>query len=78
MQFDKWLRYQRRLQKCLSLCDTYTGSIFHGKRYDLLWPSALAVIEQEALTASAAHCLIRPAALGERIGDYAAVATALL
>lgn len=53
------------------------GSIF-GRCHDLLWPSALAVIEQEALTASAAHCLIRPAALGERIGDYAAVATALL
>jgi glucokinase len=53
------------------------GSIF-SRCYDLLWPSALAVIEQEALPASAAHCLIRPVALGERIGDYAAVATALL
>lgn len=53
------------------------GSIF-GRCHDLLWPSALAVIEQEALAASAAHCQIRPAALGERIGDYAAVATALL
>ncbi|MBQ8495437.1 MAG: ROK family protein [Clostridia bacterium] len=53
------------------------GSIF-GRCHDLLWPSALAVIEQEALAASVAHCRIRPAALGERIGDYAAVATALL
>lgn len=53
------------------------GSIF-VRCHDLLWPSALAVIEQEALAASAAHCQIRPAALGERIGDYAAVATALL
>jgi glucokinase len=53
------------------------GSIF-GRCHDLLWPSALAVIEQEALAASAAHCQIRPASLGERIGDYAAVATALL
>jgi len=53
------------------------GSIF-SRCYDLLWPSALAVIEQEALASSAAHCSIRSAALGERIGDYAAVATALL
>ena len=53
------------------------GSIF-GRCHDLLWPGALAVIEKEALAASAAHCRISPAALGERIGDYAAVATALL
>jgi len=53
------------------------GSIF-VRCHDLLWPVARAVIEQEALAASAARCQILPAALGERIGDYAAVAAALL
>ena len=36
------------------------------------------VIEKEALALSANCCKVVPAELGEQIGDYAAVATALL
>ena len=53
------------------------GSIFARCR-DLLWPAAQAVIEKEALALSARCCQIVPAQLGEQIGDYAAVATAIL
>lgn len=53
------------------------GSIF-GRCRDLLWPAAQAVIEKEALPLSARCCQVVPAQLGERIGDYAAVATAIL
>lgn len=53
------------------------GSVF-ARSYDLLWPSAKAVIEKEALGISAECCEVVPAMLGEKIGDYAAVSTALL
>lgn len=53
------------------------GSVFARSR-DLLWDAAAAEIEKEALSAAAACCKVLPAALGEQIGDYAAIATALL
>lgn len=53
------------------------GSIF-GRCHDLLWPSTEAVIKQEALSASIQCCRIVAAQLGENIGDYAAIATAIL
>lgn len=53
------------------------GSVFARSR-DLIWPAAQKVIEQEALAVSAKCCEVVPAALGEQIGDYAAIATALL
>ena len=49
------------------------GSIF-ARCEDLLWPAMEEELSKEALTAS---CRILPAALGEQIGDYAAVAAAL-
>lgn len=53
------------------------GSIF-GRCHNLLWPTAEAVIAQEAIPTSASCCRILPAKLGEQIGDYAAIATAIL
>lgn len=53
------------------------GSVF-ARSQDLLWESAKKVIEKEALSISANCCRVVPAALGEEIGDYAAIATALL
>ena len=53
------------------------GSIFTRSR-DLLWESAKAQIEAEALAPSAACCGVVPAELGEQIGDFGAIATALL
>ena len=53
------------------------GSVF-ARAHDLLWPSAEKLIEQEALDISAACCQVVPAQLSENIGDYAAIATALL
>lgn len=53
------------------------GSIF-CRCQDLLWPDAQEKIQQEALPAAAAVCRIVPAQLGEQIGDYAAIATAIL
>ena len=53
------------------------GSIF-ARCQELLWPAAQAVIGKEAIPASAGCCRIVPAALGEQIGDYAAIATAIL
>ena len=52
------------------------GSIF-ARSGDLLWEDAKREIEKEALGVSAACCEVVPAALGENIGDYAAIATAL-
>ncbi len=52
------------------------GSIF-ARSKDLLWEAAKKEIEKEALPLSAGCCGIVPAALGEQIGDYAAVAAAL-
>lgn len=53
------------------------GSVFARSR-DLLWEHTKKIIDQEALSSSAQCCRIVPAGLGEQIGDYAAVATALL
>ena len=53
------------------------GSIFARSR-DLLWDAAQKAIRKDALPFAARACRIVPAALGERIGDYAALATALL
>lgn len=51
------------------------GSIF-SRSTAILWPSAKAVIDREALSLSSQVCRILPAALGEKIGDYAALAVA--
>ncbi len=53
------------------------GSIF-ARSHNLLWEPAKRVIEKEALRISSSCCKVVPAVLGEQIGDYAAVATALL
>lgn len=53
------------------------GSIF-ARSQNLLWESAKNVIDNEALNLSSDCCRIVPAELGEQIGDYAAIATALL
>ena len=53
------------------------GSIFARSR-NLLWEPAKKVIEKEALSLSVNCCRVVPAELGEHIGDYAAVAAALL
>lgn len=53
------------------------GSIF-GRSHNLLWEHTEKVINKEALSIAAKVCKVVPAGLGEKIGDYAAVATALL
>jgi glucokinase len=53
------------------------GSIFARSR-DLLWEETEKIIKEEALENAAVCCEIVPAGLGEHIGDYAAIATALL
>jgi glucokinase len=52
------------------------GSIF-TRQQDQLWPIAQSILQEEALASSLAVCQIVPAELGESIGDYAALATAL-
>lgn len=53
------------------------GSIY-TRQESLLRPAMEAVIAREALLPAVTCCQVVPAALGEQIGDYAAVATALL
>ena len=53
------------------------GSIFTRSR-NLLWEAAKEQIDAEALKPSADCCTVVSAELGEQIGDYAAIATALL
>lgn len=53
------------------------GSIY-ARCKDLLYPAARSVISREAIPASAGCCQVVPAGLGEQIGDYAAIATAIL
>ena len=53
------------------------GSIF-ARSHNLLWEPCKKVIDKEALPLAAKCCEVVPAALGEQIGDYAAIATALL
>lgn len=52
------------------------GSIF-ARAHDLIWPAAEQFLRQEALAAALSCCEIVPAALGEAIGDYAALCVAL-
>ena len=52
------------------------GSVF-ARSGDLLIPSMQKAIEEEALSVSASVCRVLPAALGEKIGDYATIAVAL-
>jgi glucokinase len=51
------------------------GGVF-ARAHDLLLPPALEVIREEALGISREHCEILPAALGETIGDVAALSVA--
>lgn len=53
------------------------GSVF-ARSHHLLWDSCKKVIEKETLPLSAGVCEVLPASLGEQIGDYAALSTALL
>ena len=53
------------------------GSIFVRQR-DQLWPIAEKVLRAEALPRSLEACRVVPAALGEQIGDYAALSIATL
>lgn len=53
------------------------GSVF-ARSGDLLRPAMERVIAKETLPLSASCCQVVPAQLGEQIGDYAAIATALL
>ena len=51
------------------------GSIFNRSR-NQLWPEAARIIEREALPLARKACQIVPTALGESIGNYAALAVA--
>jgi glucokinase len=51
------------------------GSVF-ARCEDLLRPTAMRVLAEEALPAAVERCKIVPAGLGEAIGDYAALAIA--
>ena len=53
------------------------GSIF-GRSHSLLWPSTQLAIKKEALSASSDVCRVVAAELGEEIGDYAAISTAII
>lgn len=52
------------------------GSIF-ARSMNLLWPAAQEIINRECLAYSRKVCKIVPAELGEKIGDYAALAVAV-
>lgn len=52
------------------------GSIF-ARSHHLIWNSTEKIIKKEALPLSAGCCRVVAAELGESIGDYAAIATAL-
>jgi glucokinase len=51
------------------------GSIF-ARSQELLWPAALKIINEESLSMASQVCRVVPAALGDEIGDYAALAVA--
>lgn len=51
------------------------GSIF-ARNPELLWPYAQPVLRREALAISVGACRVVPAALGEQLGDYAALSVA--
>lgn len=52
------------------------GSIFERSK-DLMWHTAQNVIARESLRASVESCKILPSELGDKVGDYAAIAVAL-
>jgi len=52
------------------------GSVF-ARSYNLIWPAAKSVIEDEVLSRSRSVCEVVPAGLGEKIGDYAAIAVGI-
>lgn len=52
------------------------GGIF-ARSQDLLWPEAKKVIEKETLPGAHKACRIEAAALGDRVGDYAAISLAI-
>ena len=52
------------------------GSIF-ARSEDLLRPSMEEEIRKEALSYTAECCSVKPALLGDEIGDYAALITAV-
>jgi len=53
------------------------GSIFARQR-DQLWPLAEQTLREEAIPAGFSACKVVPSALGEQIGDYAALSIATL
>ncbi len=53
------------------------GSIFIRQR-DQLWPIAEKILREEALPAGVSVCRVVPSALGEQIGDYAALSIVTL
>jgi glucokinase len=53
------------------------GGIY-GRQQDLLEPAALAVLQTEAHPHALQICRVLPAGLGERVGDFAGLAVALL
>lgn len=53
------------------------GSVF-ARSHHLLWEHAEKFIKEEALSQAYSCCKVVPVGLGEQIGDYAAIATALL
>lgn len=53
------------------------GSVF-ARSHHLLWEHTERVIKSEALAQAYSCCEVVPVGLGEQIGDYAAIATALL
>jgi glucokinase len=52
------------------------GGIF-TQCHALLWPDAEAVLKAECLEAALTACRVEPSALGESVGDFAALAVAL-
>jgi glucokinase len=64
------------LMDLLNLEVIVIGSIF-TRCEDLLRPAMDAAIERDAMPLTRAACRVVPAALGERIGDYAALALAV-
>lgn len=53
------------------------GSIF-VRQHDQLWPIAEKILREEALPAGVQACRVVPSALGEEIGNYAALSVATL
>ena len=52
------------------------GSVFQRSE-ELLWPHAKKIIESESLSISRNVCSVKPSYLGDKVGDYAALAVAV-